>query len=100
MQWSDQKPADELTIYVYRGADGQFTLYEDEGVNYNYEKGLCSMIDFKYDDASGSLTIADRRGEYPGMLKERVFNVVFVSPNGKSEPMCVHYDGLARKVNI
>ena len=100
MQWSDQKPADELTIYVYRGADGQFTLYEDEGVNYNYEKGLCSMIDFKYDDASGSLTIADRRGEYPGMLKERVFNVVFVSPNGKSEPMCVHYDGLARTVNI
>lgn len=100
MQWSDEKPADELTIYVYRGADGHFTLYEDEGVNYNYEKGLCSMIEFKYDDASGSLVIADRRGEYPGMLKERTFNVVFVSPNGKSAPVCVHYDGLARTVTI
>lgn len=65
-------------MYVYAGQDGTFTLYEDEGVNYNYEKGQYSMIPMTYDEASRTLVIGDRQGEYPGMLKSRVFNVVFV----------------------
>ena len=80
IQYSDQKPADVINLYVYAGENGEFTLYEDENLNYNYEKGKYAMIPFKYDDASGILTIGDRKGEFPGMLKDRIFNVVKVSP--------------------
>ena len=75
MQWVDERPADTLTIKVYPGANTDFTLYEDEGDNYNYEKGVYSTIRFHWDDARQSLTIADRRGSYPGMLLRRLFIV-------------------------
>ena len=93
IQWSDEKPADVIDLYVYQGADGNFTLYEDENVNYNYEKGLYSMIDFSYDDDSKTLQISDRTGEFPGMLKERVFNVIPVSKDGKGQAQTVNYTG-------
>jgi alpha-D-xyloside xylohydrolase len=93
IRWSDEKPADVIDLYVYAGADGSFTLYEDENVNYNYEKGLYSMIGFTYDDAAGTLKIAERKGEFPGMLKERIFNVIKVSKQGRSKPVKVVYDG-------
>ena len=93
MQWSDEKPADVIDLFVYQGADGEFTLYEDENVNYNYEKGLCAMIDFVYDDTESTLTIGERKGEFPGMLKERVFNVIPVSKDGKGVARPVEYDG-------
>ena len=93
IQWSDQKPADIIDLYVYQGADGSFTLYEDENVNYNYEKGLYSMIGFTYDDASKTLHVAARQGEFPGMLEERVFNVIPVSENGIGKTHAVVYDG-------
>ncbi|MBO4452183.1 MAG: DUF5110 domain-containing protein [Bacteroidaceae bacterium] len=79
MQWSDEKPADLIHILVYGGADGQFTLYEDEGTNYNYEKGKCASITFTYDDTHHQLTISKRKGSFSGMLKERKFNIVFVN---------------------
>ena len=93
MQWSDEKPAEVMDVYVYKGADGSFTLYEDENVNYNYEKGLCAMIDFRYDDASGILTIGSRRGEFPGMLQSRQFNVIAISRDGVSDRFPVIYSG-------
>ena len=93
IRWSDEKPADVIDLYVYAGADGSFTLYEDENVNYNYEKGLYSMIGFTYDDTAGTLKIAERKGEFPGMLKERIFNVIKVSKQGRSKPVKVVYDG-------
>ena len=80
MEWSDEKAADPLTIYVYAGRDGQFLLYEDEGTNYNYERGDFSTIEFRYDDKKHTLTIGKRQGAYKGMLKERTFNIVLVSP--------------------
>ena len=98
IQWSDQKPADVIDLYVYQGADGEFTLYEDENVNYNYEKGAYSMIEFEYDDKMRLLSIAEREGEFPGMLKERTFNIIPVSRNGKGEAKTVEYNGLAMKV--
>ncbi len=76
MQWSDEKAADPIRIFVYAGADGQFTLYEDENVNYNYEKGACAMIPMQYDDAKRTLRIGARKGSFPGMLAERTFIVV------------------------
>ena len=78
MQWSDEKPAELINLYVYEGANGEFMLYEDEGTNYNYERGKYATIDFKYDDSSRMLTIGARKGDFDGMLKQRRFNVVFV----------------------
>ena len=76
MEWSDEKAADPVRIFVYAGADGQFTLYEDENVNYNYEKGAYAMIPMQYDDAARTLRIGAREGSFPGMLAERSFIVV------------------------
>ena len=106
MQYSDEKPAEEITLYVYAGKDGEFTLYEDEGVNYNYEKGQYATIPFTYNDAEGTLTIGDRAGEFPGMLKERTFNVVKVSKDkpqlfdAKAKGVTVKYDGKQQSVSI
>ena len=79
MQWSDEKPAELINLYVYAGQNGQFQLYEDEGTNYNYEKGKYATIDISYDDASRTVTIGQRKGQFPGMLKQRRFNVVLVT---------------------
>ena len=81
VEWSTEKPADPIELRVYRGADGEFTLYEDENDNYNYEKGVHATISFRWDDARQTLTIGDRQGEYPGMLANRTFRVLFVREN-------------------
>jgi alpha-D-xyloside xylohydrolase len=79
IMFTDQKPADPVTLYVYTGRNCAFTLYEDEGTNYNYERGECSTIKFTYDESSGELTFGERNGEFKGMLKERVFNIVWIT---------------------
>ncbi len=79
IQYADEKEADPLTLWVYTGADGTFTLYEDEGDNYNYESGSYTLIPFKWSDADRTLTIGARTGEYQGMLRERTVNIVLVS---------------------
>ena len=83
MEWSDQKKAELIDLYVYAGKDGSYTLYEDEGTNYNYEKGKYAMIDFKYNDAQKTITIAARKGAFDGMLQKRRFNIVLVSDNNR-----------------
>ena len=83
MEWSDQKKAELIDLYVYAGKDGSYTLYEDEGTNYNYEKGKYAMIDFKYNDAQKTVTIAARNGAFDGMLQKRRFNIVLVSDNNQ-----------------
>ena len=79
LQYTDEKPADPITLYVYAGADGAFTLYEDDGTTYGYEKGACATIPIAWDDASGHLAIGARTGTFPGMLESRTFKVVLVS---------------------
>ena len=76
VEYAGQKKWDDLEIRVYPGANGSFTLYEDEFDNYNYEKGAFSTIEFTYKD--GTLTIGDVQGSFPGMLKDRTFRVVLV----------------------
>ena len=83
MEWSDQKKAELIDLYVYAGKDGSYTLYEDEGTNYNYEKGKYAMIDFKYNDAQKTITIAACKGAFDGMLQKRRFNIVLVSDNNQ-----------------
>jgi len=78
IQHSGEK-SDTLEIRVYKGTDAKFYLYEDEGDNYNYEKGKYSIISFEWDEKRQSLTISDRQGNYSGSLANRIFNVVFVN---------------------
>jgi alpha-D-xyloside xylohydrolase len=81
MEWSTEKPEDPIELRVYRGADGDFTLYEDENDTYDYEKGVYSTIPLHWDDAKQTLTIGDRHGTFPGMLQSRTFRIVFVGEN-------------------
>ena len=83
MEWSDEKQPEEMTLYVFAGANGKFELYEDEGTNYNYEKGAFSTIGISYDDRRGVLTIGARKGQFAGMLQHRTFHVVWVGDGVK-----------------
>ena len=79
IQYTGEKSADSLEIRLYKGANGKFDLYEDEGDNYNYEKGKYTIISFKWDDKRQLLTISDRQGKYTGSILKRIFNVVLVN---------------------
>ena len=94
MQWVGEKKWDNLELRIYPGADGIFMLYEDEGDNYNYEKGAYSVIQFSWNDKTHTLTIGDRQGSYPGMLQNRRFAVVL--PDGRQQ--VVEYEG--KKLDI
>ena len=85
MEWSDEKPAELINLYVYAGRDAKFELYEDEGTNYNYEKGKYATIQINWNDASRTLTIGQRKGSFNGMLKDRRFNVVLVTADKARE---------------
>lgn len=80
-EWSTEKAADPIELRIYRGANGDFTIYEDENDNYNYEKGAYATIPMHWDDASHTLTIGERKGQFPGMLQNRNFRIVFVGEN-------------------
>ncbi|MGO9477744.1 MAG: TIM-barrel domain-containing protein [Limisphaerales bacterium] len=89
LQYTGEKPADPITLYVYAGADGAFTLYEDDGLTYGYEKGAFARIPITWDEQSRTLTIGDRKGSFKGMLKQRTFNVVLVS---KDKPVAFSFN--------
>jgi alpha-D-xyloside xylohydrolase len=76
MEWTSEKPADDILLVLYAGADASFTLYEDDGLTYGYEKGAYSTIGLEWDDASRTFTIGERKGSFPGMLQTRRFRVV------------------------
>ena len=93
VQYATEKKWDNLEIRVYPGADGEFTLYEDENDNYDYEKGMYSTITFKWDDVKRTLTVNDRHGSFPGMIGDRTFNIVVVSQtNGDGMNPAVKFD--------
>ena len=106
VQYSNEKPWDELEIRVYPGANGSFTLYEDEGDNYNYEKGKFSEIQFSWDEASRILSIAPRKGSFRGMLQNHKFHIVLVGKDSGEgdKPMhantTVDYNGKSMKVEL
>lgn len=98
---------DTLQIRVYPGADGSFTLYEDEGDSYRYEQGQYSTITFKWDDATHQLTIGQRQGAFTGMHQQRIFDVVVVSNGiGVGDSLSntinvrISYDGAEQTVDI
>ena len=95
MQYVGEKAWDHLEIRIYPGADGSFTLYEDEGDNYNYEKGVYATIPFSWNDKTSSLTVGSRQGSYPGMLVSRQFT--FVLPDGTSKNVSYNGESLTIK---
>jgi alpha-D-xyloside xylohydrolase len=89
LQYATEKPADPIELRIYPGADGQFTLYEDENDNCSYEKGAYATITFVWNDLHKTLTVSDRQGKFPGMLKTRTLNIVLVKDNhGTGIEMC------------
>ena len=107
MEWSDEKPAELINLYIYAGQDGKFQLYEDEGTNYNYEKGKYATIDIEYDDEDKTVSFSQRKGQFPGMLKQRQFNVVLVTKDNarplnldNPEGTLVQYNGKPVSVKL
>ncbi|KAA6314647.1 Alpha-xylosidase BoGH31A, partial [termite gut metagenome] len=107
VQYSSEKKWNDLELNIYPGADGQFTLYEDEFDNYNYEAGLYSEILFTWNDADRTLTIGDRKGNFPGMLKKRNFRISVAGPGkaaGDVETLqidkAVSYNGKQVKIKL
>ena len=96
MQYVGEKAWDNLELRLYPGADGSFTLYEDEGDSYNYERGVYSTITFLWNDRARTLTIGQRQGEYPGMLATRQFTIVL--PDGSSKT--VDYNGNVQTIHL
>jgi len=79
LQYISEKTQNPITLCIYEGTDGDFTLYEDDGLTYGYEKGEYSEIPIHWDDASKRLTIGKRNGYFKGMIQEKIFNLVIVS---------------------
>jgi alpha-D-xyloside xylohydrolase len=78
IEYATEKPADNIELRIYPGADGSFKFYEDENDNYNYEKGQSATFTFNWNDKTRKLTISATKGKFPGMLKSRTFNIVMV----------------------
>lgn len=107
IQYTGEKPADPLTLYVFTGSDAEFILYEDENVNCNYKKELYSQIPIKYDHDKQTLTIGKRKGKFPGMIKNRTLKIIQVSPGrekamdfGLSADEEVNYKGKEIKIRL
>ncbi len=88
IQYTDEKPADPIRLFVYTGSDGLFNLYEDENINYNYEKSIFSLIPLSYNEADKELIIGNRQGEFPGMLETRTFEIVWIT---KEKPQTMDF---------
>lgn len=80
LQHTAERPADPLEVRVFAGADGRFTLFEDDGKSRKYQSGASSTIEFVYDDATSTLTVGDRSGSFDGMLRSRTLQIVAVRP--------------------
>ena len=94
IEYTTQKPADTIHLFVYTGKDADFKLYEDDGLTYNYEKGERTFIPVHYSEATKTLTINDREGSFPGMLKQRVFAITSISRGKPAALEFTHYDSV------
>ena len=100
IEWTSQETDGKLLILVYAGADARFTLYEDDGLSYDYEKGAYSTIELRWNDEGRILTIGPREGSFPGMHRSRVICVQVIDPQNPApfdpdgaNAVCVPYDG-------
>lgn len=97
-QYASEKNESPIELRIYPGADATFNLYEDEGTNYDYEKGLSSSIPFRWNQQTYQLVIGNRAGAYPGMMKEREFSVRIVGSS--AAPRVITYTGRELHVSL
>jgi alpha-D-xyloside xylohydrolase len=107
IEYATQNPGGPIELRIYRGADGQFDLYEDAGDSYDYEKGQHSVIPIRWNEATGLLTIGAREGSFPGMVEKRAFRIVVVDGKHgiggeveKNADKEVNYEGKEIKVSL
>lgn len=107
IQYAAQSPEGPVELRIYPGADGAFNLYEDENDNYNYESGKYAITPIVYSQAEKTLTLEERKGQYPGMIKERVFNVVLVKEKRGTDTglvgnpdQTIKYDGKKQVIKL
>jgi len=102
LQYTAEKPADPISLYVYQGADGDFSLYEDDGLTNAWEKGGFALIDLHWNDQSKVLTIGKRQGSFAGMLPHRTFKIFFINPDKPTDPypQTVYYTGDAIDIRL
>jgi alpha-D-xyloside xylohydrolase len=107
LQYTGEKPADPIELRIYRGANGSFELYEDDGLTYDYEKGQRTTIPITWNDATSTLTVGARKGSFASMLKQRTLQIVVVGTNhGTGEGVTaspdrtVQYDGSAQSIRL
>ena len=96
-----------ITLLLYTGADGDFSLYEDDGTSLGYAKGAFARIPMRYDEASRTLTIGAREGRFPGMVAKRTINVRWAGPDrpaplsfDSTPDLVVNYDGRAQQLKL
>jgi alpha-D-xyloside xylohydrolase len=106
-EYSSQKPDNPIELRIYPGADGDFTLYEDQGDTYNYEKGQYATVPIHWNDAAHTLTVGERKGTFPGMLENRTFNVIVVGQDHgagvdvvSSPDKVVQYSGKEESISV
>ncbi|MCH5686261.1 DUF5110 domain-containing protein [Niabella sp. W65] len=97
LQYTFEKQADTITLNIYSGANGSLNLYEDEGVNYNYEKDAYATIPVTYNEATKTVTIDSRKGSFNGMLQRRVFHINIIRA-GNAKPL--QFDGKTDKTVV
>jgi alpha-D-xyloside xylohydrolase len=106
MQYVTEKPSAPYEIRVYPGADATFTLYEDDGETYAYEKGRRATVELRWDEKAKTLSIGQRQGSFPGMVAEREFRVVLASETAgvglpeSTDSRSVRYDGRALQIEL
>ncbi len=106
MQYATEKPDAPYEIRVYPGADGAFTLYEDDNETYAYEKGQRATVELRWDNKARTLSIGPRQGSFPGMTAEREFRIVFATKTAgaglpESTPTrTIRYRGEAQQVKL
>lgn len=90
IQYTNERPADTTKLFVYTGKDASFSLYEDEGTNYNYEQGKYAIIPINYDEQSKTVIIGKREGRFNGMLRSRKFKIITIN---KNQPVSIDNKG-------
>lgn len=100
LQYATERPDAPYEIRIYPGANATFTVYEDDGETYAYERGERATYDLTWDDAGRTLRIGARQGAFPGLVASRRLDVQLVIPGAAPATRSVTYDGRAVEVRF
>lgn len=100
IEYAEQQTNEPIELRIYRGSDGSFTLYDDQGDTYAYEKGEHAVIPLRWNDKTASMTIGARYGRYPHMPREKEFRIVLVDGSKARVTKQVRYAGQEIKVQF